>query len=253
MADPGKKPFRDTSLGGKGRFFPQTTWNLVTRLGAGTEEGRRAGLESLCDAYWKPVYCYVRTAWAKKNEEAKDLTQAFFLWLIEGDALARYEPGRGGFRSYLKSLLRHFEAHREEARRRLKRGGGVRIHSLQDEAERPYEEVIADPNAGDPETVFDRTWKEEVVRKAMARVRKECEAKGKGVVFRVFEEHDLATPADRPTYEQLAAKLDLSSRQVKRYLVSIRERIRLGIRQEILDLVADEGELESEWNELIGD
>src|SRR5258706_11610025 len=95
----------DTSLGGDHKRFPETTWSLVSKLRTPGEGPDRAGLETLCHRYWKPVYRYVRMAWAKSNDEAKDLVQAFFLWLLEGDALAKYEPGRGSFRGYLKLLF----------------------------------------------------------------------------------------------------------------------------------------------------
>lgn len=67
----------DTSLGGGNRQFPQTTWGLVARLRETTQH--RAALEDLCRRYWKPVYSWIRAAWSKPAEDAKDLTQAFFL------------------------------------------------------------------------------------------------------------------------------------------------------------------------------
>lgn len=252
MPDSHKNGVRDTSLGGKQGFFPQTTWNLVARLGASDPGGRRAGLETLCERYWRPVYCYFRVGRARTNEDSKDLTQAFFLWLIEGEALANYQTERGGFRRYLKSLLQHFDSHEERARSRLKRGGGTKLLPLHDDAERSYEEAIADPRAQDPESVFDRVWKQEVVRRAMARVRKECAEEGKEAAFHAFEEYDLAPEGKRPTHEQLAGKLGLDLRQLRHQLDVARKRVRSAIRSEIIDDVANDGELEAEWKTLIG-
>src|SRR5436309_796860 len=98
----------DTSLGGPREDFPKTIGDMVARARDPSAEVRRLGFEELGRQYWKPIYRYARVAWAKSNEDAKDLTQAFFLWLMEGDALDRYLPGRGSFRSFLKALLRHF-------------------------------------------------------------------------------------------------------------------------------------------------
>src|SRR5262245_49166512 len=104
MDRPNKSGAGDTSLGGIVAAFPQTTWGFVARF-AGPPEVVSDGVGILAGRYWKPVYRFIRSAWAKGNEDAKDLTQAFFVWLIEGDALRRYRPGRGSFRSYLKALL----------------------------------------------------------------------------------------------------------------------------------------------------
>src|SRR5688572_22453356 len=103
----------DTSLGGADARFPETASQV------GTDP------EALARAYWKPVYAYVRLAWAKSNEDAKDLTQAFFLWLLEERALDGYDPARGGFRPFLKVLLRRFVGHQDRALGALRRGGSV--------------------------------------------------------------------------------------------------------------------------------
>jgi len=116
------KPSRDTSLGGDGDRFPETGGDIRSLLGQDPSR-----LELLCRRYWKPVYAYVRIAWSKGNEDAKDLTQAFFLWLMEGETLARYDAEKGGFRAYLKTLLKRFVGHEERALQRLKRGGDARI------------------------------------------------------------------------------------------------------------------------------
>src|SRR5262245_51585989 len=151
----------DTSLGGFRKWFPATTEGFVDNLkGSGTRE-QRLGIDTLCDRYWKPVYHYLRTALVRTNEDAKDLTQAFFSWLLERDLLARYDPRQGSFRGYLKGLLRNFLGNREQELRSLKRGGGVKIMPI-DAEDAAYERIAADPSA-DPEKVFDQIWINEMV------------------------------------------------------------------------------------------
>src|SRR5262245_60106551 len=110
---------KETSLGGSQNAFPATTQGIVSGL-RGSDY--RASFEEICRRYWKPVYAYVRIAWAKDNETAKDLTQAFFLSLAEGNELKRFDPSRGSLRGYLKVLLRSFVGHQDRARAALKRG-----------------------------------------------------------------------------------------------------------------------------------
>src|SRR5579863_5456306 len=103
----------DTSLGGDQRGFPETLSELLVGIRHPSPDVRRAALEQLCRNYWKPIYGYIRVGWAKSNEDAKDLTQAFLSWLSEGGRLERYDPGRASFKTFLKSLLRHFLQHAE--------------------------------------------------------------------------------------------------------------------------------------------
>src|SRR5262245_8668511 len=119
-------PTNDTKLGGAERAFPRTTWGLVSRLDPAAAD-HKAGMETLCARYWKPAYRYIRAAWSKSNEDAKDLTQAFFAWILEKEPLRKFDRDQGSFRNFLKVLLKRFLTNADDAVRRLKRGGGVRI------------------------------------------------------------------------------------------------------------------------------
>jgi RNA polymerase sigma-70 factor (ECF subfamily) len=228
----------DTSLGGERRGFPETTWGLVSRLTDPSTQ--RAALETLCARYWKPVYRYVRIAWSKSNEDAKDLAQAFFAWLLEGDALARYRPEKGGFRAYLKTLLRRFVGHQELALQRVKRGGGVIPLPLDTD-------LVEDPK-GDPEKAFDRAWVVDMVNRAIDRVR----ARGPEIAFRVYESYELVPPAERPTYVALAARLGIGENDVKAHLFAVRGEVRAELRAELVEITGGAAELEEEWQSLFG-
>ncbi len=227
----------DTSLGGGRGEFPATTWGMVSRM-----RGAKAdGFEVLCRRYWKPVYRYARVAWSKSNEDAKDLAQAFFAWLLEGGALSRYEPDRGGFRPYLKTLLRRFVSHQEEAMGCLKRGGGVTISGVTDDV--PAAE-------DDPERAFDRAWKSTVVNESIARVKARMLAAGRETPVKVFEGYDLVP--EKPTYDALAAALGIKAGDVRNHLFAFREELRREIRSELAETTAGEDELEEEWHALFG-
>ena len=58
----------DTTLGGGGKAFPETTLGFAGN----------ADVETLCHRYWKPVYSWIRIARARTNDDAKDLTQEFW-------------------------------------------------------------------------------------------------------------------------------------------------------------------------------
>src|SRR5687767_8877139 len=195
----------ETSLGGGQRAFPETVWEVIRRAGNRSEAERQRGLEDLARMYWKPVYCYFRLSWGRSNEDCKDLVQAFFLWLFEGDAIEKYDPKRGRFRAFLKSLLKHFVQHHDEAMGRLKRGGGAVLLPL-DDGDRSLEGQLADPRFQDPDAAFDRSWRESVLKEAFRAVRSRLDAKGKSIHMNLFEAYDLVPVAERPTYRGLAER-----------------------------------------------
>lgn len=231
----------ETSLGGAAGGFPETRPDVADHLHADP----RGSLEDVCRRYWKPVYRYVRSAWAKSNEEAKDLTQAFFLWLLEGDALARYTPERGSFRAFFRVLLKRFVGHREAAEQRLKRGGGVRILSDRDLADLSSNPA---PASTDPDADFDRAWGVEVLRYALERVRAALERHGRDDLWRLFEAHELGS--ERPSYGELGARYGLSETQVRDRLAAVRREVRREMREELGRLTS--GDVEAEWKDLLG-
>lgn len=227
----------DTSLGGGERAFPETTLGFAGGLGDPDGPGWARALETLCVRYWKPVYSYLRMSWAKSNDDAKDLTQAFFLELLEDPALRRFDPRRGGFRAYLKTLLRRFASKEDRDRLRLKRGGGTRILSLPGELPE-----LKDPSA-DPERVFEAVWLEELVKQAVERVRAACPP----ARFRIYE----AWTAEATSYAELAARLGVGVGEVEKGLHLVREEIRREIRERLRESAGDGAE--DEWRRILGE
>ena len=240
----------DTSLGGRDRQFPETTWGLVTRIHSPGTAEHRAAMETLCRRYWKPIYHYVRMAWSRSNEDAKDLTQAFLLWLVEGDALARFAPEKGRFRGYLKVLLTRFVKDQTDALHALKRGGGVRVIPL-DELQAEGD-AVADPRATDPEKAFDRAWALTLAKRAVDTVRERFKAQGRDAMFRVYEAYDLQPAGEKPTYGAVAERLGLKESDVRNHLFAVRQEVLAEIRRELSQTVSSHRDLEEEWNDLFG-
>jgi RNA polymerase sigma-70 factor (ECF subfamily) len=239
----------DTTLGGGDKVFPETTLGFAggLRNPAAADYGR--SMETLCARYWKPVYSYLRIAWAKSNEDAKDLTQAFFTWLLEEDALRRYEPERGGFRPYLKVLLRRFVGHAERDLHRLKRGGGARVFSLDGDA--PVLPELAGDGA-DPEKVFERVWLEGLVQQAIGRVRERCVRTGKETRFRLYEAFALGSGPQPPTYAELASTFGVTVGDVEKSLYLVREEIREELRAALAQGAGNTREVDDEWKRILG-
>jgi DNA-directed RNA polymerase specialized sigma24 family protein len=76
-------------------------WRRAPRFDGGGQ-----ALETLCRTYWYPLYAYVRRC-GYSCEDAQDLTQEFFAQLLAKDFVARADPLKGKFRSFLLAGLKH--------------------------------------------------------------------------------------------------------------------------------------------------
>jgi RNA polymerase sigma factor (sigma-70 family) len=241
----------DTSLGGPNPRFPETTVGVLSLLREGVPSGPQGALNVLSERYWKPVYAFIRLRGTRNNEDAKDLTQAFFLWLQESGALGRFKEERGSLRGYLKILLKRFVKDQDAALHRLKRGGGHAIVSLSGDSS-ALEELLADPKGVDPETMYERVWRTELVNHAIDRLKDLALAEGNEVAFLVFEGYDLAGDAERPTYADLGARLGLSEPNVKKHLFGMRSKLLGEIRTELARETSGDRDLHDEWQSLFG-
>ena len=89
--------------------FATTLWSLVLAAGQrGITEAEHA-LAVLCQRYWFPLYAFERRR-VSEVHEAQDLTQEFFLRLLDKNSLAATCPERSRFRSFLLASLKHFLA-----------------------------------------------------------------------------------------------------------------------------------------------
>src|SRR4051812_40692178 len=113
--------------------FHTTRWTQVRCAKADSEDGRMA-LADLCDAYYEPVYAFLKCE-LRDKDAARELTHDFFAHMLGGGAIHAAERDFGRFRSYLLGAVKHFLSHQREAAQRLKRGGGMVPVSLdEDEA-----------------------------------------------------------------------------------------------------------------------
>jgi hypothetical protein len=102
--------------------FDTTSWTLVRAAAANPTTDSRQALAMLCQAYWPPVYGFVRRSGYDK-EQSQDLTQGFFTQLLEKSFLVDADQQRGRFRSFLLTAVKHFLANEWDREHTLKRGG----------------------------------------------------------------------------------------------------------------------------------
>ena len=105
--------------------FATTHWSIALQAGRRSSPDSDQALESLCRAYWYPLYAYVRRR-GRSAEDAKDLMQEFFARLIQKEFLKAADPERGRFRAFLLMVFKRFLATEHERQQAQKRGGGMK-------------------------------------------------------------------------------------------------------------------------------
>lgn len=244
MADR-EKPSGETTLGGEGGAFPPTAWSQLVLPGGLTPEERRSQLERLAQRYWKPIYHYIRARWNRSNEDAKDLTQKFFVWIMETDLLSKVRHEKGRFRNFVKVVLTHFLQGDYDAEQSLKRGGKVE-HLHLDFIVGADEPAVTTP---DPEQALDEHWRRTLIEEAMLRLRRHYEGEGKTFQYKIFEDF-YCSPEPGPSYQDLAERYRLSLTDVTNYLARVRTRYRALLEELLADGVTGLAELREEFDDL---
>jgi RNA polymerase sigma-70 factor (ECF subfamily) len=221
--------------------FPTTRWTLVFAAGDPHRKEARSALVSLCENYWYPLYAYLRRR-GYPADQAQDLTQEFFVRLLEGRYLDRADPEKGRFRSFILTSLKFFVADEEDRHRSRKRGGGVLVPLEFSSGEERYQREPAHHET--PERIFERRWALAVLDRVVEKLRNEFVHHGHLEHFerlKVF----LLGQSDAP-YAALALEMNTSEGALKVAIHRLRKRYRELFRQEIADTVADPAEVESE-------
>jgi RNA polymerase sigma-70 factor (ECF subfamily) len=237
------------SLAGGVNRFQTTRWSVVLVSAQSQAPGCKEALADLCKLYWYPLYAFIRHR-GYSSEDAQDLVQGFFLHLIEYKTLSRVDRSKGKFRSFLLASLQNFLSNEADRARCLKRGGEAEFVYLDvEEAEdryglEPVEELT-------PEKIFDARWAMALLGEAMHRLGGEYIAQGKESTFQALRAFlDPINTKRLPTYEEVAAQLEVSVGSLKMQIHRLRKQYAATIREEISRTVSDSADLDTETHEL---
>ncbi len=225
-----------------------TQWSQVLAARDGSETESRRALEALCQTYWSPLYAYARSL-GHDAEEARDLTQGFFSYLLEKEILQSVDPAAGRFRSFLFASIKHFIARHHRSVRALKRGGGTTMISLDS---RYGEERLASLpiDTLTPEQVFEYRWGLTVLENALTRLESEWGDDTKTRLFRDLKPH-LTGQEPRVPFREIAADLEMSDVAVRGAMYRLRQRYGQLIRLEIEETVANSADVDEELRYLL--
>jgi RNA polymerase sigma-70 factor (ECF subfamily) len=229
---------RYNSVGGDMVSFPTTRWSVV--LQAAGSDAERGVLSELCSVYWPPVYRFILGK-VRDPEQARDMTQAFFLRLLEKHDLLPAHPLHTRFRSFLLASVQHFLSNERDRARAQKRGGGSIPFPLDfDECGRRWEPV----DALTPEKVFEREWAATLVDETLQALRLECEAAGKKSQFDALK--GCLEGEASGTYDEIGKALGMTEGAVKVAVHRLRRRFRDLLRDKIAGTVAEPADVDDE-------
>lgn len=226
----------DTAIGGPGGRFPTTQLSLLEATAAGLPN---EALDRVIALYWKPVYRFIRLKFRKNNEDAKDLTQGFFAAALQRDFFARFDPAKASFRTYLRMAVERFAANQHAAENRQKRGGAIEFETV-------GEQGVATES---PEHTFEREWQRQLFSLAVDDLRAHCDASGKQLQFRIFQDYDL-TDGKHPSYAELAIRHGVSETSVTNHLAWARRMLREFVTERLRGTTSGARELREEMRRL---
>jgi RNA polymerase sigma-70 factor (ECF subfamily) len=221
--------------------FPKISWTLVVAAGDPTHDDCRNALVRLCENYWYPVYAYVRRR-GYPEAEAQDLTQDFFVRILEGRYLNRADPNRGRFRSFLLNSCKFFLADQADRSRAQKRGAGAVLPFEVASGEQRYSFEPLDNET--PEHIFERRWAVMLLNRAVSRLRDEFTQHGSPGDFEKLKVF-LLGQGEVP-YADVAREMGATEGGLKVAIHRLRKRYRVLFLSEIAETVADPAEVDSE-------
>jgi RNA polymerase sigma factor (sigma-70 family) len=238
---------RRGQLSGANARFVTTRWSLVLSAGAADSGESRSAMGRLLETYWYPLYAFIRKK-GQGPEDSCDLTQEFFLELLEGSFFSTADPQKGRFRTFLLTALERFMVDEWRRGSRKKRGGGRLVLSLSAvDAEERYRLEPADSLT--PEQIFERRWAMTLLGEAMRRLEEESIAAGHEGLFAAVKPILAGEDSSSP-YAELAARLGMKEGALKTAVHRFRRRFGALLRAEIAETISDPTDVEEEIRHL---
>jgi len=218
--------------------FPDTQWTVLAQATLRGGEAERAALDRLCRDYWRPVWACLKGR-GVADDRLDDLTQEFFLHLMERGFFRKADAAQGRFRHFLLGSLRYFLAEDARKNRTQKAGGGWERCELTNEA------LLTEMDAAQ----FDREWARALLDRTLAGEEEHiCSSRGRSAweALRRF----LPGAAEEMSHAELARVLRMSEGGAKSEVSRMRQRYRDAIRREISRTVAAPHEIDEEMAHL---
>lgn len=230
--------------------FPGTRLTVIESLRSADPAERERAKDILVQAYWRPVYAYLRLRWKQSPEDAADLTQETLADVLHRDTLAGYEPERARLRTFLRRIVDRAAQNRVRDAGRQKRGGDREILPLDFTTAEGDLVRIEPPDPDDPEAFFDREWTRNFFAHVVDDLRRVCGDAGKPEAYACFEAYDLDD--HEVTYQQLAETHGLPVTTITNRLAFARGEFRRLAMARLRGMTGSDAEFQTEARHLFG-
>jgi RNA polymerase sigma factor (sigma-70 family) len=228
-----------------GGGFPATPWTMLG-ISCGDDTVARRALDRICRLYWAPLYAFARRSGAEPAE-AEDVTQGFFLHLLEHEVLHKAEAEKGRLRSFLSGALKLYMLGELRRSGSQKRGGNL----LSTEDPALLEAQLAQTGrAGEtPDETYERRWAVSLLGHTLTQLREEETKSGRGEAFTVLVDYIVKSSEARPQAE-VAVELGVTENTVCVAIHRLRRRFQAVFRAQVAATVATEEEVDDEIQHL---
>ncbi|MGI9467788.1 MAG: RNA polymerase sigma factor [Rubripirellula sp.] len=228
--------------------FQTTQWSMILHAADPDSSESQAALATLCEAYWFPLYAYARRR-TDNEHMAQDLTQGFFVYLLEKQSFSKPSLERGRFRSFLLTAFKNFMANEWNKANSKKRGGDQTLISLDfDDGETRFQ--IQPAISMNPDKAFDRQWVLTALDRVLNQLRQELSDRGQSNAFEELKS-TLTEQGSDSLYVSVAQKLDITPNAAKQTAYRLRLRYQQLFRSEISRTVEDQSEIDPEIHRLL--
>jgi RNA polymerase sigma factor (sigma-70 family) len=217
------------------RIFPNTRWSVVLAARQQSSPESAAALETICRAYWYPLYAYARRS-GQSPHDAQDLIQEFFCRLLEKNWLDSASPEKGKLRTFLIVALKNFMSKEWRRASAQKRGGG-QAH-IQVDTAFAESRLATDATASAPDEIFDQQWALTLLDLTITRLQSEFAAAGKAADFDALKSC-LATVRGDTDYAGMGRQLGINEGAARVAVHRLRKRFREIYREEISQTLAE--------------
>ena len=211
-------------------------------------ESARQALAGFCEAYWPPLYSFLRHR-GHPSADAQDLVQGFFAHLLEQHTLTRADRQKGRLRTFLLTSLQNFLFNEYDRVRALKRGGGRQIVSIEEHLPEAEAAMLATSHLSDA-GCYDLVWASNIVTRAWQRLQNEFVAEGKAESLEELRPFVAGGSITPPNQEEAAARLGVPIATLRTWLSRLRQRFRESLRAEVASTVSDSADVDGELRHL---
>jgi RNA polymerase sigma-70 factor (ECF subfamily) len=228
-----------------GASFQTTHWTVVLQTReTESEEVARQALSGFCEAYWPPLYSFLRHR-GYSSADAQDLVQGFFAHLLEQNTLSRADREKGRLRTFLLTSLQNFLVNEYNRARALKRGGGRQMVSIEEYLPEAEAAMSATSHLSDT-GCYDLVWASGILSRAWQNLQNAFVAEGKAEQLEELRPFVTGGSVTPPSQEKAAARLGVPIATLRTWLSRLRQRYRESLRMEVASTVSDPADVDQE-------